>query len=213
MKRFLIWTCGAVLLLAAVSECARAAANTAGSRFSFRLPQAVAYHVDENQPALRSATVKPKWLKAYPESGATNFVELGSRIVVRFKPEADLKRLIAGHPLKMMRKVTSDVFILQAPDALTAAEEAQRLAALPEVSASYPVMRRQVALNGLYAPKPNDMYYYYQWYFENRGSDGTRLGADIDLRSAWPYTQGSGVTVAVADGGFETDHPELAAAA
>ncbi len=160
-----------------------------------------------------------QWLKAQPEDGSTNLVELGSRVVLRLKNAADFKRLTAGSSLVLSRTVVSNVFVLQAPDALTAVREAYRLAALPEVTASYPVMRRYGVQDGAYALRSNDPFFvpYFnvspkieaQWPMENRDYDGTRLGLDLNVLAAWPYSVGQGVTVAVADAGLEMDHPEL----
>jgi hypothetical protein len=83
-------------------------------------------------------------------------VELGSRLVVQLESPTDLPQLIAGSSLALTRVVTANVFILQAPDAGTAAREAHRIAVLPRVTASYPVMRRQADLHGSYAYLPSD---------------------------------------------------------
>ena len=75
--------------------------------------------------------------------------------------------------------------------------EAGRLARLPGVLASHPVMRRELKLHGPYAPPPNDPYfafhpdkpvYEYQWSLENRGADGTLIGMDLNVRAAWPFS-------------------------
>ena len=198
-----------VLTSASVSMRAAAAEHS----FSFRNPHPASFQVEPAASSAEAAAGRVKWLRAWPTGNTNTFVELGDRVVVQLQDTNDLRRLTAGHELELARVVTSDIFILQAPDAWTAAREAHRLAALPEVQASYPVMRSQVALNGPYAFKPNDLDFGYQYYFENRFADGTPRGVDINLRAAWPYTRGAGVTVAVGDTGFETDHPDLTNAA
>jgi len=162
-----------------------------------------------------------KWLSARLAGDTNAFVELGDRVVVQLQDTNDLRWLTAGHGLELARIVASNIFILQAPDAWTAAREAHRLAALPGVQASYPVMRRQVDLNGLYASRPNDVYavpYFYtgggqyveaEWPLENRDVDGSTLGFDLNVLAAWPFARGEGVTVAVADSGLDFLHPEL----
>jgi subtilisin-like proprotein convertase family protein/subtilisin family serine protease len=201
-------------------------ANTATStspRFNFRFPQAGAYRF-EQEAALSSlapaAAQRAQWLRAWPENGSTNFVEFGSRIELQLDPTRNLQSLIAGHPLELSRVVASNLFVLQAPDALTAANEAHRLAALDGVLACHPVLRRQSTLHGPYAARPNDPFcvpYFYgglaridaQWWLEDRDWDTTRLGIDLDVLAAWAFASGQGITVAVADSGVELTHSEL----
>lgn len=222
MKRSLPWSCFAVLLIGFPSHFVFAG-PAAGERFEFRLPHQAAYRIDERVAIHRAAGASPKsdWLRAWPENGSTNYVEFGSRVVVEFASSNDLKRVLAGRPLEFSRSAASNVFILQAPDARTAVREAHRLAALPGVLSSYPVMRRQMDVHGPYAPRSNDPFaipYFIsgqgqrieaQWPLENLDSDSTRIGLDLNVFSAWPITKGAGVTVAVADSGLEMDHPEL----
>ena len=66
-------------------------------------------------------------------------------------------------------------------------------------------------LNGTrYAPTPSDPYYYVQWPLENRFADGSSAGPDLNVRAAWPYARGEGITVAVVDLGLDGRHPDLA---
>ncbi len=49
-----------------------------------------------------------------------------------------------------------------------------------------------------------------QWHLENTGDvQAGGAGMDINVKAAWATTKGEGVTVAVIDGGFEVDHPDL----
>src|SRR5882724_11882215 len=178
--------------------------------FQFRMPQQAGYRLEINLPGPLSLTqAKSGWIKAWPENGTTNFVLLGDRVVLQLGSTADLDRVLKGHALTLSRVVTSNIFILQCTDALTAAQEAHLLAQLPEVTASYPVMRRTAALNGAYAPRPTESLYNLQWPLEFRNGDGSHAGPDLNVRAAWPYTMGQGVTVAVADMGVELTHTEL----
>lgn len=58
----------------------------------------------------------------------------------------------------------------------------------------------------------NDPLYGNQWHLENTGGptqfNGT-VGADVDAISAWTYSLGDSVTVAVMDSGIDTLHPEF----
>ncbi|MGH7973025.1 MAG: S8 family serine peptidase, partial [Limisphaerales bacterium] len=146
------------------------------------------------------------------EDGSTNRARFGSRVVLQVDSASGLDALTNGHPLSLSRVVASNLFILQAPDALTAAREAQRLASTSGVKASYPVMRQSASLDGAYAPQPSDANFAFQWSLEHRNGDGSPGGVDLNIRAAWPYSTGQGVTVAVADNGVELTHPELAAA-
>ncbi|MEO5802950.1 MAG: S8 family serine peptidase [Verrucomicrobiota bacterium] len=175
--------------------------------FHFRAPHSLTYRLEENIAAPQAA--KSEWVKVFVGK-STNAMELGSRIVIQLKPGADVKKLTAGRAAKLSRTVTSDVFILQAPDAMTAMREAEALLELPDVTASYPVMRRSAELQGAYAAKPNDQYFAAQWNLEDRNASGAAVGTDLNVRAAWPLTQGEGVTIAVADVGLELAHIELA---
>jgi subtilisin family serine protease/subtilisin-like proprotein convertase family protein len=177
----------------------------------FRAPQSVEYRVEEQVPQKGMTKVQEDWIRAWPEDGSTNFVELGARIVLQLKSVQDLKRLIENRPLKIASTIHSNVFMLEAPDATTAAREAHRMAGLPSVLVSHPVARRLADLHGPYASLPTDSLFYLQWQLEHRQANGSSAGADLNVRAAWPLSTGEGVTVAVADTGIEMNHPELSA--
>ncbi len=169
------------------------------------------YRVNTSAPRLRSASAPSQWLKVWPDDGSTNFIELSSRVVVQLAAAADIGHVISGTSLKLSRAVGPNIFIFQAPDAFTAADQAQRLAALPNVLAAYPVFRRGASLDGSYAPYPTDSLFGNQWELEHRDPNGSPAGVDLDVRAAWPYAKGKGVTIAVVDTGVELTHPELSA--
>jgi subtilisin-like proprotein convertase family protein/subtilisin family serine protease len=120
-----------------------------------------------------------------------------------------LQNILDQTSLKPSRVLDHDVFILQAVDTPTAINEAAKLAALPEVLACCPIQRRRAAKLGAYAPKPTDPYFKYQWYLEHRGEDGHSLGVDLNVRAAWPFATGKGVTIALGDDGVDFAHPDL----
>src|SRR3954467_3958798 len=130
---------------------ASASPEPSTEHFQFRLSQVAAYHLEEKQVRSSSPSSQNEWLKAWPDHGSTNYIEIGSRVVLQLKSGNDYKRFIAGHALELARVVGANIVILQAPDPLTGAREAHRLAGLREVLASYPVLRRQVDLHGRYA--------------------------------------------------------------
>src|SRR4030095_16659430 len=72
-----------------------------------------------------------------------------------------------------------------------------------------PVMRRALKRHNAYSKAPDDPLFSQQWHLENRGSDFNLAGPNLNVRAAWPSTLGANVAVAVADDGFQLDHPEL----
>jgi subtilisin family serine protease/subtilisin-like proprotein convertase family protein len=194
--------------------------DTAQSTFEFKIPQPARYRADSSGiRALMAA--ETDWVKAWPEDGSTNYVEFGSRVVVQLQPGVELGGLVTGSGLALVRPVTENVFILQAANAAQAMREAQRLASAAGVVASYPVLRRELGLQGAYAQRGDDPFFcpYFQtslgtrieaqWYIENKDLDGARLGLDLNAMAAWPIANGQGVTVAVADTGLDLHHSEL----
>jgi PKD repeat protein len=92
------------------------------------------------------------------------------------------------------------------PDALA------MLKAAPEIQVAQP--NHEVQLRNTV---PDDASYPQQWSLNNTGQNGGVAGADIDAELAWDITTG-GLTVlgdtivaAVIDGGFQLNHPDLAA--
>ncbi|MHC1768513.1 MAG: S8 family serine peptidase [Verrucomicrobiia bacterium] len=217
-----LWIILAVACVNLVLERAQAAAPRPASpsaHFQFREPTPAGYCVELPSPAealLRAASVKG-WLTAWPDNGSPNFVQFGDRIVLQLTSPADLEDVLRERPVLLARTVGETVFILQAADAPAALREAQSLAADPRVSACYPVTRRQKQLYGPYAHRPNDPFFYladgsrteWQAHLENRDSEGTPSGIDLNVRAAWPFSRGEGVLVALADDGFELNHPDL----
>jgi subtilisin family serine protease len=141
--------------------------------------------------------------------GSTNTVELSSRIVLQLEPGRSLGTFLAGRSVTLARTIKSNVFILQAPTSGDAIDNAEALSQQKGVVASYPVMRRQLKRTNAYAQAPNDPEFNQEWHLENRGSDYNLAGPDLNVRTAWPVSRGENVLVAVADDGFQLDHPEL----
>lgn len=181
--------------------------------FQFRTPQVTIYELVTNAAPtnVAPALIAPQteWIATRRQGTTNGLVELGRRLVLQLQNTNALPELIAGHSLEVLRVVGGNIFILQASDAWTAAWEAQRLADVPGVRASCPIMRRQADLDGPYAPAPTDTSFPFQWPLEHRMANGASAGVDLNVRAAWPYSTGQGVTVAVADTGVELNHPEL----
>jgi subtilisin-like proprotein convertase family protein len=177
--------------------------------FTFRENGLHSFFVDD-----KALTAKGKSIHA---KAGTNDFEITSRVTVQVD-DAHLKDVLAGSSVKVARKVAPDIFILEAPNAAAAAQEAHRIAALPGVKASVPVMRRPLVLHSPYAQRPSDGFFSvygafgegFHWYLENRNADGSRAGYDLNVLAAWPYTIGDGVTIAIVDTGIDLNHRELA---
>lgn len=185
--------------------------QTATEAFEFREPRAARYRLEIPGAALAGPAARA-WVRGWPASGGTNPVWFGSRVVLGVRDPAGLPALLSLSALRLDRTLRTNLFVLQAPDALTAARAAQTLALHPGVEASHPVRRRPLRLHGAYSRAPNDPLFVEQWHLENRDpTTGTPTGADLNARAAWPFSLGSGVVVAVADNGVELSHPDLAA--
>ncbi len=183
---------------------------TAAEVLEFREPRRVAYQLEVAEEGARARAAAPLWIRARPADGGPNALWLGRQVVVQLRATNDLPDLLAAGPLHVSEGCDSNVFVLQAPDALTAARLAADWATRPGVTVSHPVRRRPVKLHGGFAPRPNDPLFPRQWHLENRDTNtGTRLGFDLNLRPAWAVTRGAGVVVAQGDDGLEVTHEDL----
>lgn len=188
------------LLLGVISPV-RGEAPPSTLRFEFRDLGVAAYQIEASAAARADLD---EWIEAR-DSATHQRVEISRRIVVQADGPEDLQRLISGASLTVIRLVSTNLYILEAPNALTAAREAHRISMLGKTSV--PVMRRDIVLHGPYTYQPNDRYFNYAWHLEQ--AQGTNAGMDLRVRAAWPYTQGQGVIIGFADDGVEYTHPEL----
>jgi len=212
MNRLLFLPGQTALLLAAFTSVAETTLPPASNRFRIRDPRPKVYLIEPALPsrATFSSASASDWIRARPE-GQAPYVEFGNRVVLQIRSDANASSFLTNSPLKLARTFAPNMVILQAPDALTALHEADRLAQLSGVVVCYPVQRRpQIAKHGPYAARPNDTYYLEQWTLENRNADGRPLGPDLNARAAWPFTRGAGAVLAIADDGVELTHPEFA---
>src|SRR5580765_7751171 len=92
-------------------------------RFQFRGPQPMSYRVQDSRSALGSGGEAVEWIKARPDDGSTNQVELSRRVVLQVKSASDLGKLLRESPLHLARSVTENIFILQANDVWSALAE------------------------------------------------------------------------------------------
>ena len=195
----------ALALLAAVSGSA--------GEVRFKLPGAVVLEI-----TLPKSGTAPEWVEA-KAAGHGGSWWFGHQVVVQTAPGLDAAKWLGAQSdsLPLVLRIRPDLVIAEAPDAVAAIGFASGWAALPGVVAAYPVCRQPVSAGSAFAPAPTDDFFPArvanvagQWYLENRDPlNGTRLGADLNVRAAWPVTRGEGVTVAVGDVGIELGHPEL----
>ena len=193
--------------------------------FEFREPRITQYSVDTTlSPSTTSietsAFHRQVWVKAWlgGDSRASG-VEFANRLVAQFDDDTFLPWLLKTESIVAARPLASRTFILEISDTRKALILAHRLSALPGVVLCYPVPRRPAQLFGIYAPRPNDPYFFqpgkpnFEWqpYLENRDEFGARTGVDLNVRGAWGISQGRGVIIAICDDGFEMDHPDLRA--
>ncbi|MBX3744256.1 MAG: S8 family serine peptidase [Verrucomicrobiae bacterium] len=180
--------------------------------YRFAHPEERRWHLTQTV-ALRHAPEALGWQEVTTREG-TRRGRMGSRVVlgvgegVAFPGEE-----VVRWGLRVDRTVGERLWILQARDVRAAAEAAAALAGRSGVEVAVPVMRRSLAQHLPFGPRLNDPYFTSQWHLENREADGTRVGPDLNPRGAWTATRGTGVVIGIADDGFETDHPDLAAAA
>jgi subtilisin family serine protease/subtilisin-like proprotein convertase family protein len=182
------------------------------------------------EPHLRSMTVLPalspiaqslfapsvssnRWLRAYPTGGDTNQVYLvSSRVSVKPVAGVAIGELLPGLKPVASRAVPG-WWSVETGSPEAALVLASRLSDDARIVSAYPEMRRPVALHGAYAPAPNDPRFPEAFHLENRNADGSRAGADLNVRAAWPVTRGTNVMVGVVDDGIELTHADLARAA
>src|SRR5881394_3700221 len=112
------------------------------ARYHFRETRQTYYRVEAELVPARAANARRDWVKGWPENGSRFPVEFGSRVGLQLVPGTELRELLTESSLALSRVVASNLFILQAPDVMTALSEAQRLADQPGVLLSCPIRRR-----------------------------------------------------------------------
>lgn len=192
----------------AVFQCALPSGSTGPA-----LAGADAFHFVSGAQALGEGD----WMAATLEAASEATYYFGTRVVLQIRPNASLERLTVPYEVVLDRMIRSDLFVLQASSAANALRLASTWAQDDEVIAAYPVYSRQADLNFAFAPAPTDDFFpaefsgvIGQWYLEDRDpQNATRLGVDVNARSAWTSTLGAGVKVAIADSGMEVKHLDL----
>lgn len=181
--------------------------------YSFKKAGDSTFYMVDSAADLNGSTSAPAWVRLRSPRWGTNEFRSTSRIVLEVTAPGSVSGLLMGRPLTLDKTVGAGLFILQAPDALTALEQAAQLSTNSEVTACYPVMHRpkRLASVGNYAPAPNDPFFPQQFQLENRAANGAPVsnGADINARGAWSVTRGEGIALAIVDAGVQYTHPDL----
>ncbi len=202
------WACLVIQATGQVAETLPAVTEP----YFFRTPELREYRVEPKPPVALMSAPAAQWVRAWPATGSAAAVplEFGDRVVLQLEDPTRLEEVLSQTRCELSRTVAPGVFVLQAADAWSALGEAQKLATRPNVRLAHPVRRLKGQRHGLYSPYPKEPYFSQQWYLENRNpATGVRLGVDLNVRGAWPYTQGEGVFVAIVDDGVQLDHPEF----
>lgn len=144
------------------------------------------------------------------------------KVMVMLNPEVDVKKTVQGlnenHPganFNINREVTAEwnIWLLEFDNHFISDESALLLVnhwqGVTMAQFDYPVQLRVTT--------PNDPSFAQQWALNNTGQNGGTADADVDAPEAWDITTGGNtvngdtIVVAVIDGGFQGDHPDLAA--
>ncbi|MGV3773745.1 MAG: hypothetical protein ACO1QB_12645, partial [Verrucomicrobiales bacterium] len=175
-----------LMLLAGLSTGAPQlnAQTNASPVFKVKMPGFQTFRIATNTGGLRAFSVPTEWVKATSEESPNEKIELGKRLVLQLGRSEMLKDITEAYGLKVDRDLGGGVYILETDSAHRCLQIAAELAEKDGVIASYPVIKREQGVKGPYSAQPNDAYFPQQWPLENRGSDGAKLGPDLNVRGA-----------------------------
>ncbi len=201
--QFIVWIIGFLL------ACTTALSHPA-TVFTLNEPNPVSYEI------ITSSNDRPSWIDVWKQGQNGAHVLFGTQLIVHTKSpltQSELSSLFADSECSFVRQVSPLIHILETPDALRSLRAAQQIGSSPLIYACYPNRKLPLQRHRPYAAKPNDTYFSDQWYLENRSLEtGLSLGADLNMRAAWPVSRGESISIAIVDDGVDADHPDLALA-
>lgn len=189
-----------------------ALAQTVWDSFELNIPEPTIYWVDTSAglltPSLRKESDTLQ-IKRHPEQLSS--IEMDRRLILHLQGEASLEGVVERYGLNVLQPTRHQgVFVLQADTPIQALAAASNMRHDPDVLACYPVEKKPFQTRSQFAAKPDDPYYERQWHLEQRDSVTLQLsGVDLNVRGAWPMSQGEGVRLAVVDTGVDLNHPDL----
>lgn len=163
-----------------------------------------------------------KYLVFYPVGQERNPNErrvLRTRYVVTLSEDADLDAIKTRCGMKSIKLVRegSNLALCEEESAGRVLGQLSNVLNDPEIVAVEPIFakkrfKRLIPTDPFYASNTSDVTDgNYQWYLNNEGVNGGVPDIDINLEDALNRRTGDGVTVAVIDDGFSTDHLDLVA--
>ncbi len=149
------------------------------------------------------------------ESGSGRRIEFGTRLLVRTHVPGDLGPLLVELGRPITRRVDDRSVVVSFDTAREAVAAGSTFSRDPRIEAASPSRRRfNAVLHSQWGKAPNDPYFAQQWHLEpSRGAAGAPpRSSGLELRSAWPVSEGSNVLIAIVDDGLDATHPDLQAA-
>ena len=135
----------------------------------------------------------------YYKTSAGKRIGVDNRLIVSFNDLSIQLYIEKEFSLKLIKKLTKQMFVYEVSDKKETLKRANALAALKGISFAHPdfiVPKRTRAY-----PRPNDPLFYDSWHlFNNPG---------INVTEAWRYTRGKGIIVGIYDEGIDLEHEDL----
>lgn len=177
-------------------------------RFTFTEPAKRSYDLLVPHD-LGGKAIRVQKLRVAPGSVRGHVRFFSAQVIIGLHPGHEIKPLLQDSALRHSKKFAEQTHILTAPDALTAAREAHRLATLPAVRFCHPDMHAPRQPASAYALKPDDERFGDQFYLEAHNDVGQQNFVSVNAREAWAITRGEGIVIAIGDTGADLEHPDL----
>lgn len=137
-------------------------------------------------------------------------VKITDTFFIQLDNDTDWMDVCSGHNVQIQDSPGDGFYIFQTANVFECLEIVASLSGDARVHAVSPIMVWPMQRTDRYSAYPNDEFFGQLHHLENRSSGGTRNGIDLNVRSAWPYARGEGISIGIADDGIEQSHPDLA---